>query len=239
MFAGLSSIDIVFISLLYCAVTVGVYVGLTHLQYKLGSLWCNPMMWSVVLLSALFIMTGVEYANYQAATQSLTWLIEPAVVAFGLPLYQQISEIKFHWKKILLLLLIANTVVIVVSLILVMLFLGLTDIAISVSLKSITTAIAITLTQQLNGAISITAFAVILAGLLGAFIGIPWLNFIKVTSPRAQGLAIGAASHALGTATISQISQQHGAFASIALIVSATITAIIAPVLITYCLSFF
>ena len=93
-------------------------------------------------------------------------------------------------------------------------------------MKSVTTPIGIALTEQLNGNNSITAFAIILAGLFGALLGPPWLSFINVTSPKAQGLAIGAASHALGTATISRVSYEHAAYSSLALIISAVVTAI-------------
>ena len=68
----------------------------------------------------------------------------------------------------------------------------------------------------------------------GAIIGPRWLTFINVTSPKAQGLAIGAASHAIGTSIVSKISHEHTAFASLALIVSAVITAITSPFIITF-----
>ena len=77
-----------------------------------------------------------------------------------------------------------------------------------------------------------TAFAIILAGLFGALLGPSWLSFINVNSPKAQGLAIGAASHALGTATISKVSYEHAAYSSLALIISAVITAIFSPLII-------
>jgi putative effector of murein hydrolase len=237
MSVTLLTMDVYFTSILLCIGTVAVYVLFTKIQQWLGALWCHPMIMTIFTLIVLLLSINIEYQSYQQATKGLSWLIEPAVVAFGYPLYQQLSAIKSHWKKVVFLLLIANVLVIVISLVLVMLVVGLSKIAISLSLKSITTAIAITLSQQLNGDISITAFAVILAGLLGAFFGIPWLNFIHVTSPKAQGLAIGAASHALGTATVSQLSYQHGAFASLALIISAIISVLIAPILITHCLN--
>ncbi|NQY35170.1 MAG: LrgB family protein [Alteromonadaceae bacterium] len=128
---------------------------------------------------------------------------------------------------------IAIIITVCVSFILTIVFVAAPEIAVSLSLKSVTTPIAIALTEQLNGNNSITAFAIILAGLFGALLGPPWLSFIGVHCAKAQGLAIGAASHALGTATVSKISYLHGAYASLALIVSAVITAIISPIIIT------
>ena len=237
------SIKFLLSSTIYTVLTLSVYFLFAQIQGKIKHkqifLWFNPMLLTIIALIIIFSGLDIDYQEYKQSTKSLTWLIEPAVVALGLPLYQQLSAIKSHWKQIFLLLLLANTIVIVISFVLVMLLVGLAKIAISLSLKSVTTAIGITLTQQLNGDLAITAFAIILAGLFGALFGRPWLNFIQVSSAKAQGLAIGAASHVLGTATISQTSYQHSAFASLALIVSAVITALVAPVLITYCLDLF
>jgi len=108
------------------------------------------------------------------------------------------------------------------------------EIAVSLSLKSVTTPIGIALTEQLNGDSSITAFAIILAGLFGALLGVPWLNFIGVRSPKSQGLAIGSASHALGTVAMSRVSYEHGAYSSLSLIISAVFTAVLSPILFTF-----
>ena len=220
-------------SVIWLFLTCLIYFVFVEIQRRTAKVWLNPMLLAILSLIAILLCLSIEYKDYQQATNALTWLVEPAVVAFGYPLYRQIPAIKANWKKIILLLILANALVISASLLLTMLLIALPEIAVSLSLKSITTAIGIALTQQLNGDSSITAFAIILAGLFGAVFGIKWLQLIKVTSPCAQGLAIGAASHALGTATISQLSYQHAAFASLALILSAIITSLISPVLIT------
>jgi len=191
------------------------------------------MLLTVLTLITLLLSFNIDYRQYNEAAQLFTHLVEPAVVALGFPLYQQLPAIKSQWKKITLLLIPAAALVISVSYIFTMLFINIPAVAVSLSLKSITTPIGIALTEQLNGNTSITAFAIILAGLFGATFGVKWLTFIGVTSPKAQGLAIGTASHALGTATISQLSFQHAAYGSLALIISATITAFISPTIIT------
>ena len=101
----------------------------------------------------------------------------------------------------------------------------------SLSLKSVTTPIGLALTEQLKGVAAITAVGIIVAGVAGAVLGPKLLNALGISDSKSQGLAIGCASHALGTATITSISYQHGAFASLALILSALLTAIFSPVL--------
>jgi len=130
-------------------------------------------------------------------------------------------------------------IVISVSLVLAMLLIATPKIAIALSLKSVTTPIGITLTEQLAGDSSITAFSIMIAGLFGALLGPKWLLFIGVKSAKAQGLAIGAASHVIGTAVLAKISNEHAAYSSVALIFSALLTALISPWLIPTLLSIF
>jgi len=219
--------------LLYSSLTLLIYLPFVHWQNKLNKIWFNPMLFTIFIVIGVLLTFDISYQNYAQATTGLSHLLEPAVVALGYPLYQQLHVMRSKWKQIMILLTIAAVAVIAVSYTFTMLVIKLPAVAVSLSLKSITMPIGIALTEQLQGNSAITAFAIILAGLFGAILGIKWLTFINITSPKAQGLAIGTASHVLGTATISQLSYQHAAYSSLALIVSATITAIISPSLIT------
>ncbi len=212
--------------------TILIYQLLAKTQNKLGFVWFNPMLISILFIIPVLLFFNFSFDDYFNATQSLNWLLEPAVVALGFPLYQHLNTIKNQWKIIVAILTLSVTIVILVSFILTIIFINLPEIAVSLSLKSVTTPIGIALTEELHGNSAITAFAIILAGLSGAILGPSWLTFIGVKSAKAQGLAVGAASHALGTFTISKISYEHGAYASLALIVSAVITAIISPLII-------
>ena len=113
-----------------------------------------------------------------------------------------------------------------------MLLISIPKIAIALSLKSVTTPIGIALTEQLNGDSSVTAFSIMIAGFFGALLGPKWLRFIGVNSAKAQGLAIGTASHVIGTAVLARVSSEHAAYSSVALIFSALLTALISPLLI-------
>ena len=210
-----------------------VYQSFAWLQNKSGKIWLNPMLLSILLLISMSVIFNIEFQIYEQSTHLLSNLLEPAVVALGFPLYQHLTSMKSQWKRIVYFLTVAISLLISFTYIVSMILIEIPAIAVSLSLKSITTPVGIALTEQLNGNTAITAFAIILAGLIGAIFGIKWLTFINVTSSKAQGLAIGVASHALGTATISQLSYQHAAYSSLALIISATITAVISPPLLS------
>jgi len=219
--------------------TLVFYVLFAKLQVKLKAIWLNPMLFTIILIAAFLMIIDMPFVEYFESTSLINGLVEPAVVALGYPLYQHLNTIKHQWKSIVLLLTLGVLLVIPISLILTMCFIALPEIAVSLSLKSVTTPIGISLTEALNGNNSVTAFAIILAGFFGSLFGVPWLNFINVTSAKAQGLAIGAASHALGTATISKISYEHAAYGSISIILSAVSTAIISPILIPFLFTYF
>jgi putative effector of murein hydrolase len=221
-------------SFVVVAGTITLFQLIAVLQRKLNAIWLQPMLVSILGIIAILLWQDLSFERYFSNSWLLNALLEPAVVALGFPLYQHLASITKQWKSIILVLFIGAFIAISTSFIITMLLIGDYTIAVALSLKSVTTPIAIAIAGQLDGNTAITAFAIILAGFFGALVGPPWLKFINVKSPKAQGLAIGAASHAIGTATVSNISYEHAAYSSLALIVSAVITALISPFMITF-----
>lgn len=219
-------------AILITFITITTYQLAAEWQIRRESIWLNPMLVTIMLLVPILLSLDINYQEYSQATYFLNMMLEPAIVALGFPLYQQFRQIRYHWREITSILALGVIVVITVSFILSMILIKAPEIAIALSLKSVTTPIGITLTDQLYGDSSITAFAILIAGLIGGLIGPAWLNLIGVKSAKAQGLAIGSASHAIGTAVLVRISAEHGAYSSVALIISALLTALICPWLI-------
>jgi predicted murein hydrolase (TIGR00659 family) len=213
-------------------ITIATYQISASLQQKWQSIWLNPMLITITLLVPTLVLSDINYTTYSELTHLLNLMLEPAIVALGYPLYQQLKQIRFHWREIVATLVIGIITVICVSFIMATIVIKAPTIAIALSLKSVTTPIGITLTDQLSGDSSITTFAILLAGLFGGLLGPSWLNLIGVSSAKAQGLAIGSASHAIGTAIMVRVSAEHGAYSSLSLILSALLTALISPWLI-------
>ena len=224
--------SLVMASIVITLITVITYQVAAALQQRWQSIWLNPMLVTISILVPVLLFVEVNYQEYTRATQLLNYLLEPAIVALGFPLYQQLRQIRFHWREITAILSFGIIIVITVSLIMAMILIKAPEIAVALSLKSVTTPIGITLTDQLSGDSSITAFAIMVAGLFGGLLGPAWLKVIGVKSPKAQGLAIGSASHVIGTAIMVRVSAEHGAYSSVALILSALLTALISPWLI-------
>ena len=219
-------------SIFFTFITIATYQFAAACQQKWQYIWLNPMLFTISILVPFLLLIDINYQEYSQTTEILNLLLEPAIVALGLPLYQQFKQIRFYWREMTAILVLGITVVMIISFILAMWLIKAPDIAISLSLKSVTTPIGITLTEQLFGDSSITAFAILIAGLFGALLGPKWLSFIGINSAKAQGLAIGSASHVIGTAVLVRKSAEHGAYSSVALILSAILTALISPWLI-------
>ncbi len=221
-------IDFIF----YILLTIVTYQLFVVLQNKLKLIWLNPMMMSLLVLIPILSLNDISYQSYYQDTQIFTQLLEPAIVALGFVLYQQLHTIKGHLKGIFIILTSGISLIMLINMMMTIWLLERYDIAVSVSLKSVTTPIGLALTEQLGGIAAITAVSIIIAGIVGAIWGLPLLKRFGINDPQAQGLAIGCASHALGTATVSKLSYEHGAYSSLALVVSAVITALISPLII-------
>jgi predicted murein hydrolase (TIGR00659 family) len=212
--------------------TLIIYQFFAWLQKRSGYNWLNPMLLSILVLVPLLLQANFSFEQYLSGAKVFNYLLEPAVVALGYPLYEQIKHIRQQWQILVSLTLLGVVIAITTSFILAVAVGASHALAVSMALKSITTPIAIELTTELNGIVSITALAIIAAGLAGGLFGVQWLTWLGIRCPKAQGLAIGCASHAFGTASVSKISFEHGAYASLALILSATFTAMLSPLII-------
>ena len=65
--------------------------------------------------------------------------------------------------------------------------------------KSLTTPVAMEVAKGLGGNASIAIFSVVIAGILGAIAAPTIFKFMRVHSPIGRGIALGSASHSMGT----------------------------------------
>jgi putative effector of murein hydrolase len=101
----------------------------------------------------------------------------------------------------------------------------------SMAPKSVTTPIAMGVAEQIGGLPSLTAALVLITGISGAVMG-PWiLDRLRIRDARARGLAMGTASHGIGTARALQENETAGAFSGLAMGLNGVVTAILVPIL--------
>ena len=217
---------------LLLALTFGAFALFKELQRRTGWVLLNPILLTIASLILFLKLTGISYETYQEGGQLIEFWLKPAVVALGVPLYLQLEMIKKQLLPILLSQLV-GCLVGIVSVVLVAKFLGATpDVICSLAPKSVTTPIAMEVSNTTGGIPSLTAAVVVLVGLFGAVFGFKILTLGRVKSPIAQGLSMGTASHAIGTSAAMEVSRKYGAYASLGLTLNGILTALLTPAIL-------
>jgi predicted murein hydrolase (TIGR00659 family) len=192
----------------------------------------NPVLMSMCLVGLLVRGTGTPYATYFEGAQFIHFLLGPATVALGIPLYQN-RQLVLRAILPMACALLAGSVTALVSAVLIARFLGASPmIVVSIAPKSVTAAVAMGISARLGGDAALTAVLVILTGILGAIVVTPLMNLLRITDKRARGFAAGLAAHGIGTARAFQVDPLAGTFAGIAMGLNALLTAVILPLLL-------
>ena len=217
---------------LLLALTFGVFAMFKALQKRMGWVLLNPILLTIATLILYLKCADISYETYSEGGELIAFWLKPAVVALGVPLYLQLEMIKKQWMPILLSQLV-GCLVGVVSVVLIAQGLGATpDVICSLAPKSVTTPIAMEVSNATGGIPSLTAAVVVMVGLFGAVFGFRVLDMGRVKSPIAQGLSMGTASHAIGTSAAMEVSRKYGAYASLGLTLNGILTSILAPMVL-------
>ena len=208
------------------SVFFGVFVSLA--AYALGvfiknktkfSLF-NPLLISIIITSAVVIFAGIDYDVYYEGAKYISYLLTPATVALAIPLYEQVTVLKKNFKAI-----VSGVITGLCSILAMALIFGFThEQYVTFLPKSITTAIGMGVSEELGGYVSITVAVIIITGVLGSVIAEGFLKLFKITDPCAKGIAIGTASHAVGTSKAMEIGKTEGAMSGLSIVVSGLLT---------------
>lgn len=191
----------------------------------------NPVLTAVILLVALMMFSGTPYETYFEGAQFVHFLLGPATVALAIPLYRQFDRVRRSALALTASLLLGSLTAIATAVGLGWVLGASRETLVSLAPKSVTAPVAMAITEQLGGLPSLTAVLVILTGILGAVLGPFVLNLLKIRDWRARGLALGTASHGIGTARALQVNELAGAFSGLAMGLNALATAILLPIL--------
>lgn len=205
-------------------VTLAAYFLGLKVKEKTGLAIMNPLLIAIVLVMLLLRGLDIDYAAYNQSARLVSSLLTPATVCLAVPLYEQLQLLKRHKAAILTGVISGVLTSLVCVLVLAMLF-GL-DHAAYVTLlpKSITTAIGMGVSEQLGGHVSITVAVIIITGVIGNMIAESMCRAFHITEPIARGVAIGTASHAIGTTKAMELGEVEGAMSSLSIVVAGVLT---------------
>ena len=186
----------------------------------------NPLLVSIAVTIVVLVIADVDYDTYNKGAVYLSWFLTPATVCLAIPLYEQIELLKKHWKAVLTGILSG----VLTSLLTVFVLSKLMSLShkeyVTMLPKSITTAIGMGVSEELGGYVTITVAVIIVTGVLGNILAEFLCKIFRITEPIAKGLAIGAASHAIGTAKAMEMGEIEGAMSSLSIAVAGIITVV-------------
>ncbi len=186
----------------------------------------NPLLVSIAVTIVVLVIADVDYDTYNKGAVYLSWFLTPATVCLAIPLYEQIELLKKHWKAVLTGILSG----VLTSLLTVFVLSRLMSLShkeyVTMLPKSITTAIGMGVSEELGGYVTITVAVIIVTGVLGNILAEFICKIFRITEPIAKGLAIGSASHAIGTAKAMEMGEIEGAMSSLSIAVAGIMTVV-------------
>lgn len=191
----------------------------------------NPLLIAMAILIFLLTKLHIKYEYFNNGGQLISFFLYPATVALALPMYKKFTLFKENALSILISILCGD-VCGIACIILLTKFFKLSDVLTkSLIPKSITTPIGMAVSKELGGLPSITVVAIILTGVIGSIIGPSLYAIFKINDEVAMGIAMGASSHAIGTAKSMELGEIQGAMSGLTMAVSGIITVFLAPIM--------
>jgi len=235
------------------AATAAFYCGGMALYRRTGSSLCHPVVITFIAMIGLLRLFDIPYERYREATRLLDFGLGMSVVALGYLLYEQEERMKGQVLSILTSITL-GCLVGILSVVYIAKWFGATRmIQNSIAMKSVTVPIAVTISENIGGDMSITSVVVFVVGIFGALIGggdmsitsvvvfvvgifgaligFAFMRILKIDDPMARGLAMGSAAHGIGTARSIEEGAVEGALSGLAMALMGVATALLAPLL--------
>ncbi len=216
------------------AFTLVMYVITSNLLKNRKGILITPINLSMLTIGIFLVVFKIPLEYYEKGGNIWVYLLGPATVALGMSLYKQINKLKENALAITVGVILGSLSGII-SVMVIGKLLGLDKvILLSIAPKSTTLAIGYEVANSLGGNPAITTAAIMVAGIVGNGLGEIILKVAGITDPTAKGVALGTASHALGTKRAIEIGEVEGAMASFSIAYAGLITAVLIPFVIKF-----
>ena len=195
--------------------------------------WANPVLWSVVVLASALALTGVSYPTYFAGAQFIHFLLGPAVVSLGWPLWERRALLRRSWRPLLIAALVGGSVASASAAALGLVLDLPGPVVASLATKSVTAPVAMGIAEKIGGVPALAAVFAAITGILSALIGKPIFDALRIPKNlsgwMARGFALGTAGHGVGAARAIQVNPDAGALAGLALGLQVLLASILIP----------
>lgn len=212
--------------------TVAPYFFFVYIKKKLKWSFVNPLLFAIAVDMAVLLSFNIDTKTYQSGAKYVTMLLTPATIALAFPLYEELKTIEKDIVPIALSIIFGVFSSLLTVFVIYKIFLLEKVHFITLMPKSITTAIGIDVSRSMGGIVSITVFTIIFTGIFGAMVSDAVFKLMKIKSDIAKGVALGSASHAIGTAKANNMNELCGAASSMSLVISGILSVLILPMFV-------
>ncbi len=207
-------------------ISLAAYFAGMQLKKKWNHSFLNPLLISIVITIIFVIVCKVDYNTYYEGAKYISYLLTPATVCLAIPLYEQFQILKNNWKAIIAGVTAGAVTSLTTVLVLALIFKFSHEEYVTFLPKSITTAIGMALSEEQGGYVAVTVAVIIVTGILGNVFGDLILKIFRIEEPIAKGIALGTASHAIGTSKAMELGEIEGALSSLAVVVAGILTVV-------------
>jgi putative effector of murein hydrolase len=195
----------------------------------------HPLLIGTPLIFIAMMTLQLDFESYYEGNGLLRWLLlGPATVALAIPLAQQMHQVPALFKPLLVTLFLGGFFAALSALLLGKLVALDQQVLLSLAAKSVTTPIAVGLTQKLGGLTSLITVAVLLTGIIGVLLAPMVFRMSKIDDDRWQGFILGVTAHAIGTAKAFEISPRCGAFSTLGMGLNGIWTSVFLPLSVSF-----
>lgn len=186
----------------------------------------QPVVSGIAIVGATLLVLDLDYSTYMEGASIIHFMLGTVTVALGLPLYQNLGLIRRHLMPLMVTLAVSG--IVAAGSATGLLWLTGSDRAtlMSMATKSITTPMAISVTESIGGHPPLATGFVMVTGILVAAFASPILSVTGVTSPAARGCAMGMIGHGVGTTRAFEMGSETGAFSALSIGLMGLYTAI-------------
>ena len=205
-------------------ITLGAYFLGMFIKKKWKLAIFNPLLLAIIFTMIFVLGSHMSYDVYYEGAQYISYLLTPATVSLAIPLYQQFESLRKNVRAIMIGIVTGVLTSMVSVLVLAIIFRYDHKEYVTFLPKSITTAIGMGVSEELGGYVAITVAVIIVTGIIGNMIAETVCRVFHITEPVAKGIAIGSASHAVGTTKAMEMGEVEGAMSSLSIVLSGLLT---------------
>lgn len=201
------------------------------IQRKFRKPYLNPLLLAILFVIGILLLFHLPKESYDKGGSFILFFLGPATVVLAIPLYRQMELLRKDLVPILTGILVGSTTSVLSVIFFSKVFRVDLQVAVSMLPKSVTTAIGMEVSKQIGGIVSLSVAVIVLTGIMGAVLGPALLKLFRIKDPVAQGVAIGTASHAVGTSKAMELGETQGAMSGLSIGLAGLATVILVPLL--------